>query len=200
MTQPRDIFLHPTAVIDEGAEIGSGTKVWHFSHICRGAKIGRDVNIGQNVYVAPTAVIGHGVKIQNNVSIYDGVILEDFAFLGPSCVFTNIRTPRSEFPRKGRYEKTLVGRGATIGANATIVCGTALGRYCLVAAGAVVTRDVADFALVMGSPARPAGWVCMCGAVIEFDQYGRAECPECARTYTKKNDTVLPEKGNKKER
>jgi UDP-2-acetamido-3-amino-2,3-dideoxy-glucuronate N-acetyltransferase len=191
-------MLHPTAVIDEGAEIGSGTKVWHFSHVCRGAQIGRDVNIGQNVYVAPTAVIGNGVKIQNNVSIYDGVVVEDFAFLGPSCVFTNIKTPRSEFPRKDRYAKTVVGRGATIGANATIVCGTTLGRYCLVAAGTVVTRDVADFALVMGCPARPAGWVCMCGAVIEFNRESHAACPECTRSYRKENDTVRPEKGYEK--
>jgi UDP-2-acetamido-3-amino-2,3-dideoxy-glucuronate N-acetyltransferase len=198
MTETDDIFLHPTAVVDEGARIGPGTKVWHFSHVCRGARVGRDVNIGQNVYVAPTAVIGDGVKIQNNVSIYDGVVVEDFAFLGPSCVFTNVKTPRSEFPRKDRYDKTVVGRGATIGANATIICGVSLGRYCLVGAGAVVTRDVADFALVTGSPARPAGWVCMCGAVMEFTNTSRAVCAECSRTYRKEDGTVRPEEGYQK--
>ncbi len=195
MTETDDIFIHPTAVVDEGAEIGAGTRVWHFSHISSGAAIGRNVNIGQNVYIAPTAVIGNGVKIQNNVSIYDGVVVEDLAFLGPSSVFTNIRTPRSQFPRKDRYEVTRVGRGATIGANATIICGTALGNYCLVAAGAVVTKDVADFALVMGSPARPTGWVCMCGVSIEFDRSERAVCPECAKQYRKDDNAVRYEKG-----
>lgn len=195
MTQTDNIFIHPTAVVDEGAEIGTGTKVWHFSHISSGAKIGHNVNIGQNVYIAPTAMIGNGVKIQNNVSIYDGVVVEDLAFLGPSCVFTNIRTPRSQFPRKDRYEKTCVGRGATIGANATIICGTALGKYSLVAAGAVVTKDVADFAVVMGSPARPTGWVCMCGVSIDFDRSEYAVCPECTRQYRKQNDAVQHEKG-----
>jgi UDP-2-acetamido-3-amino-2,3-dideoxy-glucuronate N-acetyltransferase len=195
VTQMDDIFIHPTAVVDEGAEVGAGTKVWHFSHISSGARIGNDVNIGQNVYIAPTATIGNGVKIQNNVSVYDGVVVEDLAFLGPSVVFTNIRTPRSQFPRKDRYEKTRVGRGATIGANATIICGTTLGDYSLVAAGAVVTKDVADFAVVIGSPARPAGWVCMCGVSIEFDRTERAVCPECERRYRKHNDTVQHEKG-----
>jgi UDP-2-acetamido-3-amino-2,3-dideoxy-glucuronate N-acetyltransferase len=193
--QTEDIFMHPTAVVDEGAEIGPGTKIWHFSHVCKGAKIGRNVNVGQNVYIAPTAVIGDGVKIQNNVSVYDGVVVEDFAFLGPSSVFTNIKTPRSEFPRRDKYEKTVVGRGATVGANATIICGTNLGRYCLVAAGAVVTRNVADFALVKGSPARPSGWVCRCGVVIEFDRGTRAVCRECGASYVNENDTVRPEKG-----
>ncbi len=200
MTETDDIFLHPTAVIDEGAQLGPGTKVWHFSHVCRGARVGRNVNIGQNVYVAPTAVIGDGVKIQNNVSIYDGVVVEDFAFLGPSCVFTNVKTPRSEFPRKDRYNKTVVGRGATIGANATIICGISLGRYCLVGAGAVVTRDVDDFALVTGNPARPSGWVCMCGAVMKFNNRSQATCAECSRTYRKEDGTVRPEKGYEEKR
>jgi UDP-2-acetamido-3-amino-2,3-dideoxy-glucuronate N-acetyltransferase len=195
VNQADSIFIHPTAVVDEGAEIGAGTKIWHFSHISSGATIGRSVNIGQNVYIAPTAVIGNGVKIQNNVSVYDGVVVEDFAFLGPSCVFTNIRTPRSQFPRKDRYEVTRVGRGATIGANATIICGATLGSYCLVAAGAVVTKDVLDFAVVMGSPARPTGWVCMCGVSIEFDRSQRAVCSECARQYRKQDDAVRHEKG-----
>jgi UDP-2-acetamido-3-amino-2,3-dideoxy-glucuronate N-acetyltransferase len=193
--QTDDIFIHPTAVVDEGAEIGAGTKVWHFSHISSGAHIGTNVSIGQNVYVAPTAVIGDGVKIQNNVSVYDGVVVEEFAFLGPSCVFTNIRTPRSQFPRKDRYEKTRVRRGATIGANATILCGTTLGSYCLVAAGAVVTKDVADFTVVMGNPARPTGWACMCGVLIRFGRSGRTACPECARQYRQQNGVVTHEKG-----
>ncbi len=195
MTETGEIFIHPTAVVDEGAEIGAGTKVWHFCHISSGARVGRDVNMGQNVYIAPTAIIGNGVKIQNNVSVYDGVVVEDFAFLGPSAVFTNVRTPRSEFPRKDRYAKTRVGRGATIGANATIICGTTLGKYCLVAAGAVVTKDVADFTVVMGSPARPTGWVCMCGVSIEFDPSERAVCSVCRRRYRNENGSVQHEKG-----
>jgi UDP-2-acetamido-3-amino-2,3-dideoxy-glucuronate N-acetyltransferase len=190
-----ETYIHPTAVVDDGAEIGTGTTIWHFTHVSSKAVIGRDVNIGQNVYIAPGAIIGNGVKIQNNVSVYNGVVVEDFAFLGPSCVFTNVRTPRSEFPRKDHYEKTRVGRGATIGANATVVCGTTLGQYSLVAAGAVVTKDVADFAVVMGCPARPAGWACMCGVSIEFDRSGRAVCRECRRSYLLENDTVRYEKG-----
>ncbi len=195
MVKLSETYIHPTAVVDDGARIGTGTTIWHFTHISSGAQIGRDTSIGHNVYVAPGAIIGNGVKIQNNVSVYDGVVIEDFAFLGPSCVFTNVCTPRSEFPRKGRYEKTLVRRGATIGANATIICGTTLGQYSFVAAGAVVTKDVADFAVVMGSPARPAGWACMCGVSIEFDRLGRAVCRECGRSYLLDNDTVRYEKG-----
>jgi UDP-2-acetamido-3-amino-2,3-dideoxy-glucuronate N-acetyltransferase len=195
VTHTDDIFIHPTAVVDDGAEIGRGTKVWHFSHIAPGATVGNNVTVGQNVYIAPTAVIGNGVKIQNNVSVYDGVVVGDFAFLGPSCVFTNIRTPRSQFPRKDRYEATRVGAGATIGANATIVCGTTLGDYCLVAAGAVVTKDVADFSIVMGAPARPTGWACMCGISIVFDRFGVGNCPECARQYRHHEGVVTHEKG-----
>jgi len=190
-----ETFIHPTAVVDDGAEIGAGTTIWHFAHISPEAVIGRDVNIGQNVYIARGAIIGNGVKIQNNVSVYDGVVVEDYAFLGPSCVFTNVRTPRSEFPRKDHFEKTRVGRGATIGANATIICGTTLGQYSFVAAGAVVTKDVSDFAVVMGAPARPTGWACMCGVSIEFDRSEQAECPECRRRYLRENDTVRYEKG-----
>jgi UDP-2-acetamido-3-amino-2,3-dideoxy-glucuronate N-acetyltransferase len=195
MTGTNDVFIHPTAIVDEGAVIGPGTKIWHFSHVSAKASIGRGVNIGQNVFIASTAVIGNGVKIQNNVSVYDGVVIEDFAFLGPSCVFTNVNTPRSEFPRKDSYQKTLVRRGATIGANAVIVCGTTLGRYSFVAAGAVVTGDVADFALVMGVPARRTGWVCMCGVKINFENADFARCPSCGRGYIKENDNVSPEKG-----
>lgn len=195
MADRGDIFVHPTAVVDEGAVIGAGTRVWHFTHICSGSRIGSNCTIGQNVYVAPTAIVGDGVKIQNNVSLYDGVIVEDFAFLGPSCVFTNIKTPRSEFPRKDQYVQTLVSRGATIGANATVVCPVTLGRYSFVAAGSVVTKDVADFALVMGSPARPKGWVCMCGVGIEFSRSEEADCAACGRHYRNEDDIVAHVKG-----
>ncbi len=194
MSEKAEIFIHPTAVVDEGARIGPGSKIWHFTHISSGSRIGAGCNIGQNVYVAPTAVIGDGVKIQNNVSLYDGVVVEDFAFLGPSCVFTNVTTPRSEFPRKDHYQKTRVGRGATIGANATIICPVTLGRYSFVAAGSVVTKDTADFSLVMGVPARQTGWVCMCGVKIEFEGPSGV-CAECGRRYRKEHDTVLYEKG-----
>jgi UDP-2-acetamido-3-amino-2,3-dideoxy-glucuronate N-acetyltransferase len=190
MANKDDVFIHPTAVVDDGAQVGPGTKVWHFAHVCSGSRIGARCNVGQNVYIAPTVIVGDGVKIQNNVSLYDGVIVEDFAFLGPSCVFTNVSTPRSEFPRKDRYAPTLVSRGATIGANATIVCPVTLGRYSFVAAGAVVTGDVADFALVMGSPARRTGWVCMCGVKIEFDGKGDAVCAACGRRYVSEHDAV----------
>jgi UDP-2-acetamido-3-amino-2,3-dideoxy-glucuronate N-acetyltransferase len=190
MADKDDVFIHPTAVVDDGAEIGAGTKVWHFAHVCSGSRIGARCNIGQNVYIAPTVIVGEGVKIQNNVSLYDGVIVEDFAFLGPSSVFTNVSTPRSEFPRRDQYAPTLVSRGTTIGANATIVCPVTLGRYSFVAAGAVVTRDVADFALVMGAPAKRTGWVCMCGVKIVFDKEGRAVCAACGRRYVKKRDVV----------
>ncbi len=195
MTGSKDIFIHPTAVVDKGARIGPGTKVWHLTHFAAGSTIGSDGTIGQNVYFAPTVVIGDGVKIQNNVSVYDGVFVEDYAFLGPSCVFTNVRAPRSRFQKHGVYEKTRVGRGVTIGANATIVCGTTLGDHCLVAAGSVVTKDVAAFSVVMGSPARPAGWACMCGASIGFDRSDSAVCPECARHYRKQDGTVSHEEG-----
>lgn len=156
-------YHHPTAVIDEGAEIGEGTKVWHFCHVSSGARIGRGCVLGQNVYVAATAVLGDGVRVQNNVSIYDGVVLEDHVFVGPSAVFTNVSTPRTEVPRRHAYERTRVGRGASIGANATLVCGHDVGRYALIGAGAVVTRPVGDYELWLGVPARRVGWVCRCG-------------------------------------
>ncbi len=171
-------MIHPTAVIDDGAVIGDGTKIWHFSHVCSGARIGSGCTLGQNVYVAPTAVIGDRVKIQNNVSIYDGVTLEDDVFVGPSAVFTNVSNPRSEVSRKDAYQKTLVGAGATIGANATIMCGLTLGRYAFVGAGAVVVHEVSPHTLVIGVPARRIGWICRCG-----NRLREMICISCKRAY-----------------
>jgi UDP-2-acetamido-3-amino-2,3-dideoxy-glucuronate N-acetyltransferase len=160
-------MAHPTALIDEPCDIGIGTKVWHFCHVMANARIGRDCVLGQNVFVAGGAVIGNNCKIQNNVSIYDGLALEDYVFCGPSCVFTNVTNPRSEIVRRGEYQRTLVRRGATIGANATVVCGVTIGRYAFIAAGAVVTRDVPDYALVQGVPAREQKWMSRHGYRLE---------------------------------
>ena len=161
-----DYFKHESAYVDEGAEIGEGTKIWHFSHVMKGAKIGEGCGFGQNVNVDGGVVIGNNVKVQNNVSIYTGTVIEDDVFLGPSCVLTNVTNPRSQVNRHSLYEKTLIRRGATIGANATIVCGVTLGRYCFVAAGSVVTKDVPDYALVMGNPARQKGWMSRHGHIL----------------------------------
>jgi len=179
-----DYFVHETAYVDEGATIGVGTKIWHFCHISSSATIGKRCSLGQNVYVANNVKIGNNVKIQNNVSVYEGVILEDDVFCGPSMVFTNVRTPRSAYPRNtsSDYKLTLVKRGASIGANATIVCGTTLGEWSFVAAGAVVTKDVRPYALVAGVPARQIGWVCECGETLQFQQR-QAECQSCHGTY-----------------
>jgi UDP-2-acetamido-3-amino-2,3-dideoxy-glucuronate N-acetyltransferase len=174
-------FADPTAVIDSGCEIGSGSKIWHFSHVMAGSRIGANCNLGQNVVISPTVKIGDRVKIQNNVSIYAGVELEDDVFCGPSMVFTNVKNPRSHVERKHEYKRTLVKRGASIGANATIVCGVTLGQYCFVAAGAVVTRDVPDYGLVMGVPASLAGWVCVCG--VGLSGAGDLTCSDCGRDY-----------------
>jgi UDP-2-acetamido-3-amino-2,3-dideoxy-glucuronate N-acetyltransferase len=178
----QDCFIHHSAIVDDGAVIGSGTKIWHFSHVLKTARIGSNCSIGQNVNV-DAAEIGNNVKIQNNVSIYSGVTIEDDVFLGPSCVLTNISNPRSQVVRKGIYEKTLIRRGATIGANATIVCGVEIGRYAFVAAGAVVTKDVPDYALVRGNPARPVGWMSRHGHPLEPGDDGTCECPESGLRY-----------------
>lgn len=173
-------YVHPTSVVDENVTIGENTKIWHFSHIQSGAKIGKNCSFGQNVNVSNNVIIGDGVKVQNNVSIYEGVELEDFVFCGPSCVFTNDLTPRAKYP-KGRagYKRTIVGEGASIGANATVVCGHNIGKWAMIAAGAVVTSSVPDHALMMGVPARLRGWVCECGAILSDD----LTCDKCGRTY-----------------
>lgn len=176
-------YVHPTSVIDPGAIIGEGTKIWHFCHVMGTALLGRDCNLGQNVFVAGNVSIGNRVKIQNNVSLYTGVICEDDVFLGPSMVFTNVINPRSAVNRKEEYQTTLVRQGATIGANATIVCGITLGKYCFVGAGAVVTHDVPDYALVVGNPARQTGWMSEAGVKIFFNDEGKAVCPQTGLTY-----------------
>lgn len=174
---------HPSAVIDEGATIGAGTKIWHFCHIMPGAEIGSDCNLGQNVVVAGGVKLGRNVKVQNNVSIYAGTVIEDDVFLGPSCVLTNISNPRSEIKRQNLYEKTLIRRGASVGANATIVCGTTLGLYSFIAAGAVVTKDVPDYGFMAGVPARQLGWMSRHGHKLKFNEAGHASCPESGLNY-----------------
>jgi UDP-2-acetamido-3-amino-2,3-dideoxy-glucuronate N-acetyltransferase len=185
-----DYFVHPTAVIDPGAKIGKGTKIWHFCHVMSKAQIGQNCVLGQNVFVADNVVIGNNVKIQNNVSVYTGVIVEDDVFLGPSMVFTNVNNPRSIVNRHDQYEQTLVKRGATIGANATIVCGVTLGEFCFVGAGAVVTKDVPPYALVVGVPAKQVGWMSEYGHKLEFDENGIAVCPESGQKYKLENNRV----------
>ena len=183
-------FAHPTAVIDEGCEIGAGTKIWHFTHIMPNSKIGENCNLGQNVVVSPEVTLGKNVKVQNNVSIYTGVVCEDDVFLGPSMVFTNVINPRSVVNRRGQYVKTLVKRGASIGANATIVCGIQIGKFAFIGAGAVVTKDVADYALVIGNPAKQSGWMSEYGHKLKFDDNGIAICPESHDKYQLKLDKV----------
>jgi len=183
-------FVHETAVIDAGSEIGEGTKIWHFSHVMNGSRIGRNCNIGQNVVVSPQVVLGNNVKVQNNVSIYTGVICEDDVFLGPSMVFTNISNPRSAVVRRDKYEKTLVKKGATIGANATILCGHTIGKYAFIGAGSVVTKDVRDYALVVGNPARQIGWMSEFGQRLIFDTDNKAVCPESEEEYELKGEQV----------
>ncbi|QDG51720.1 N-acetyltransferase [Persicimonas caeni] len=182
-------YHHPTAIIDEGAEIGDDTKIWHFCHVMSGARIGERCVLGQNVYVGGTAVIGDGCKVQNNVSVYDGVCLDDDVFVGPSAVFTNVRHPRAHVSRKDEYEPTRVGRGATIGANATIVCGTRLGEYAFVGAGSVVTKDVPAHALVVGNPARQLGWACQCGERLAGDG-PTWQCDRCGTAYQKRSSSA----------
>lgn len=174
---------HPTSVIEPGCHIGEGTRIWHFSHIMSGCIIGRECNIGQNVVVSPKVIIGNRVKIQNNVSVYTGVICEDDVFLGPSCVFTNVINPRSHVSRKEEYRTTRIEKGASIGANATVVCGHTIGRYAMIGAGSVVTHDVLPYALVVGNPARQIGWVSEYGCRLSFDEQGNAVCPESGEVY-----------------
>lgn len=188
--ETNDYFMHPTAVVDAGANIGSGTKIWHFSHIMSGSRIGERCNIGQNVVVSPGVVLGANVKVQNNVSIYEGVTCDDDVFLGPSMVFTNVTNPRSAVNRRGQYAKTHVGTGASIGANATIVCGHDIGAYAFIGAGAVVTKTVAPYALVVGNPARQLGWVSEYGHRLQFDEQGRAVCPESQQEYELRDNQV----------
>lgn len=184
-------FAHPSAIIDDNCEIGEGTKIWHFSHIMPGSKIGMGCNIGQNVVISPDVILGNNVKVQNNVSIYTGVVCEDDVFLGPSCVFTNVINPRSAINRKNEYAKTIVGKGATIGANATIVCGHNIGAYAFIGAGAVVTKDTPAYALVIGNPARQTGWMSEYGHKLIFGADNKATCPESNEQYEMRSGTVV---------
>lgn len=183
-------YIHPTAIVDEGCLIGDGTKIWHFCHIMPNCVIGDNCNLGQNVVVSPNVVLGNRVKVQNNVSIYTGVICEDEVFLGPSMVFTNVINPRSAINRSNQYQKTRVGKGASIGGNATIVCGNDIGEYAFVGAGAVVTKTIPAYALVMGNPARQVGWMSEYGHRLRFDEQSRAVCPESKEVYQLTNGQV----------
>ncbi|RMH14558.1 MAG: N-acetyltransferase [Planctomycetota bacterium] len=188
-----NVMIHESAYVDEPCEIGEGTKIWHFTHVMKNARIGRKCNIGQNVVISPDVTIGDGCKIQNNVSIYTGVVLEDFVFCGPSMVFTNVINPRSEIARRDEYRSTRVGRGATFGANCTIVCGHDIGKYAFVAAGAVVTRDVPDYGLMVGVPARRVGWACRCGDRLPpAGPDGLITCSSCGNEYREDDQTLSP--------
>lgn len=184
------VFIHPTAIVDEGCSIGEGTKIWHFTHIMPDCIIGTNCNLGQNVVVSPQVVLGNNVKVQNNVSIYTGVICEDDVFLGPSMVFTNVINPRSAINRRNQYLTTRVGKGASIGANATIVCGNDIGTYAFIGAGAVVTKKVLPYALVVGNPARQTGWISAYGHRLHFNSTGEAVCPESGEKYQLKDGNV----------
>src|SRR5664279_531675 len=186
----KEYFAHETAIIDEGCKIGKGTKIWHFSHIMSGSEIGDNCNIGQNVVISPGVKLGKNVKVQNNVSIYNGVICEDDVFLGPSMVFTNVINPRSAIIRKDEYKKTIVRKGASIGANATVVCGNEIGQYAMIGAGAVITKEVPAYALVYGNPARQNGWVSEYGHKLSFNKDGLATCPESGEKYALLNNEV----------
>ena len=190
MSEQKEYSAHETAIIDEGCTIGKGTRIWHFSHIMPGCTIGENCNLGQNVVISPGVVLGNNVKVQNNVSVYTGVICEDDVFLGPSCVFTNVTNPRSAISRKDEYKKTTVKKGASIGANATIVCGNDIGEYAFIGAGAVITKDVPDYALFLGNPARHSGWMSRNGHKLSFDKDGLAQCPESGEKYTLQNGSV----------
>ena len=191
-----DYYAHPSAILDEGCQVGRGSRIWHFCHVCAGADIGEECNLGQNVFVADGVTLGRNVKVQNNVSLYGGVVCEDDVFLGPSVVFTNVKNPRSAVPRKGasHYQPTYLERGVTVGANATIVCGVRLGRYAFVGAGSVVTHNVPAYALVHGNPARPQGWMSAYGHRLNFGLNSHATCPESGEAYVRSPDgqTVRP--------
>ncbi len=187
---PGDSFVHPTAVIDEGATIGEGTSIWHFSHLMKGCKIGKNCNIGQNVFIADDVVLGNNVKVQNNVSLYSGVVCEDDVFLGPSCVFTNVINPRSAVNRKKEIKQTLIKKGVTIGANATIVCGIIINEFAFVGAGAVITKNVAAYELVIGNPAKQTGWMSEHGNKLQFNREGIATCEKSGVSYQLKDNSV----------
>jgi UDP-2-acetamido-3-amino-2,3-dideoxy-glucuronate N-acetyltransferase len=191
MAEEKKYYAHPTAVIDDGCEIHAGAKIWHFSHIMPNCVIGENCNIGQNVVISPDVVLGKNVKVQNNVSIYTGVVCEDDVFLGPSMVFTNVTNPRSAVNRRGQYAKTLVKKGASIGANATVVCGHDIGKFAFIGAGAVVTKNVPDYALVIGNPARQTGWMSEYGHKLAFGQDGLATCPESGEKYKLEKGQVV---------
>jgi UDP-2-acetamido-3-amino-2,3-dideoxy-glucuronate N-acetyltransferase len=188
----RKTFIHPTAVIDEGAQIGSGTTIWHFCHLMPTCKVGEGCNIGQNVYIDNNTVIGHRVKIQNNVSVYNGVVIEDDVFLGPSMVFTNVINPRSFIERKNEFKKTIVRKGVSIGANATILCGIEIGSYAMIGAGAVVVKNVLAYSIITGNPAHQTGWISEAGIRLHFNADGLAVCPQTGKTYQLKNGFVNP--------
>jgi len=190
MKEEKNYFAHETAVIDEGAIIGEGTSIWHFCHIMPNAKLGKKCNLGQNVFVASDVVLGNNVKVQNNISIYTGVVCEDDVFLGPSMVFTNVTNPRSGVNRRGQYSKTIVKRGASIGANATIVCGHDIGEFAFIGAGSVVTKTIPAYALVVGNPAKQIGWMSEYGHRLNFDENGFATCPESGEKYELKDNRV----------
>jgi UDP-2-acetamido-3-amino-2,3-dideoxy-glucuronate N-acetyltransferase len=190
--ESRDFFAHPSSLVDEGAQIGKDTKIWHFCHLMSTCKIGERCNIGQNVYIDSNTVIGNGVKIQNNVSVYNGVIIEDDVFLGPSMVFTNVINPRSFIERKEEFKKTYVRKGATIGANATILCGIEIGSYAMIGAGAVVVKTVLPYAIVAGNPSSQTGWISEAGIRLNFDATGLATCAQTGRVYKLENGFVSP--------
>lgn len=182
-SEPANFFVHETAIVEAGVTIGTGTKIWHFCHVMPGSRFGNNCSLGQNVFVGTNVVLGNNVKVQNNVSLYEGIVCEDDVFLGPSMVFTNIRNPRSAIIRKGQYDTTYLEQGVSIGANATIVCGTRLGTYCFVGAGTVITKDVAPYALMVGNPGKQIGWMSEYGHRLEFDSAGRATCQESGQGY-----------------
>ena len=190
MNSETDFFVHKSAYVDEGCEIGKGTKIWHFSHLMNGCKLGENCNIGQNVVVSPKVILGNNVRVQNNVSIYEGVICEDDVFLGPSMVLTNVINPRSAVTRKHEYKTTLIKKGASIGANATIVCGNTIGSFAFIGAGTVVTKDVANFALIVGNPGRQSGWISEFGHKLKFNNEGFAICEESKQQYFLENNIV----------